>query len=95
MSSNTTNVADSSTNKDHEYNGSIFLSSKRNRLPWFKKADLSLYRLQTRIEAMYRLARLSKEEVDAFHASYTLFEGGTMQGKDEQQIIDYYNVLNK
>jgi len=76
-----------------KYEGSPYLSSIFSSM--YRSVDLSWYRLRTRLEALYCLSRLSKEEVDAFMASYTLFEGGTMKGKDEKLIVDYYNVLNK
>ena len=76
-----------------KYEGSPFLSSVFSL--FYRTVDLSYYRLRVRLEALYCLVRLSKEEVDAFMASYSLFEGGTMNGKDENQIVDYYHVLNK
>jgi sterol 24-C-methyltransferase len=58
--------------------------------------DLDLYRLKTRFRALLKLYALEQREIDAFLDSYRLFDGdwGTANGKREEQIIDYYNVLN-
>jgi sterol 24-C-methyltransferase len=57
---------------------------------------LDLYRLTTRLRALRKLYSLEQKEIDAFLDSYRLFEGGwgTANGKREEQIIDYYSVLN-
>jgi sterol 24-C-methyltransferase len=57
---------------------------------------IDTYRLKTRATALYRLYTLDQREIDAFMDSYRLFEGdwSNQNGKREEQIIDYYNVLN-
>ena len=56
--------------------------------------DLPLAR--TRYQAFKALYTLTPAEVDAFLASYRLFEGdwSHQNGKSEAQIADYYHVLN-
>jgi len=58
--------------------------------------SLSLYRTGTRLKALRSLYSLRPEEVDAFMNAYQLFDGDwtNENGKREEQIIDYYNVLN-
>lgn len=58
--------------------------------------NLDLYRLKTRGRALRKLYTLEPREIDAFLDSYRLFEGdwSAENGKREDQIIDYYNVLN-
>ena len=58
--------------------------------------DLDLYRLKTRWRALRVLYTLEQREIDAFLDSYRLFDGdwSTANGKREEQIIDYYHVLN-
>ena len=53
-------------------------------------------RLKTRATALRRLYTLDQNEIDAFLQSYMLFEGdwSNENGKHEEQIIDYYRVLN-
>lgn len=57
---------------------------------------LDVYRLKTRLNALRKLYRLDQREIDAFMDSYLLFDGDWNEpnGKREEQIIDYYNVLN-
>jgi len=57
---------------------------------------LDVYRLKTRLTALRKLYRLDPREIEAFMDSYLLFEGDWNEpnGKREEQIIDYYNVLN-
>ena len=57
---------------------------------------VDLYRLKTRANALRRLYTLDQREIDAFMDSYLLFDGDWSHdnGKREEQIIDYYNVLN-
>jgi sterol 24-C-methyltransferase len=57
---------------------------------------LDTYRLRTRITALRRLYTLDQHEIDAFLDSYLLFDGdwSNENGKREEQIIDYYSVLN-
>jgi sterol 24-C-methyltransferase len=57
---------------------------------------LDTYRLQTRIRALRRLYTLTDAEIDAFMNAYILFDGdwSNDNGKREEQIVDYYNVLN-
>lgn len=52
--------------------------------------------LKTRARAFKALYTLEQREVDAFLASYSLFEGdwSHQNGKHEGQIVDYYHVLN-
>ena len=58
--------------------------------------ELDLYRLKTRWHALRKLYSLEQREIDAFLDSYRLFDGDwdTANGKREEQIIDYYSVLN-
>jgi sterol 24-C-methyltransferase len=58
--------------------------------------ELDLYRLKTRWRALRKLYTLESREVDAFLSSYRLFDGdwSVANGKREEQIVDYYNVLN-
>jgi sterol 24-C-methyltransferase len=57
---------------------------------------IDTHRLKTRASALRRLYTLDQDEIDAFMGSYVLFEGdwGNENGKREEHIIDYYNVLN-
>ena len=57
---------------------------------------IDTYRLKTRASALRSLYTLEEREIDAFMDSYRLFEGdwSHQNGKREEQIIDYYNVLN-
>lgn len=58
--------------------------------------DSLFYRLRTRLHALSRIYSLTPDEIEAFMASYLLFDGdwSNDNGKREEQIIDYYNVLN-
>ena len=58
--------------------------------------SIDTYRLKTRASALRHLYTLDQREIDAFMDSYLLFEGDWSHenGKREEQIIDYYNVLN-
>jgi sterol 24-C-methyltransferase len=58
--------------------------------------SIDTYRLKTRLQALAKLATLDSEDVDAFMASYILFEGdwSNKNGKREQHIVDYYRVIN-
>ena len=58
--------------------------------------DIDTYRWKTRAQALHSLYTLEQREVDAFMDSYRLFDGdwSNENGKREEQIIDYYNVLN-
>ena len=57
---------------------------------------IDTYRLKTRWNALRKLYTLEPREIDAFMDSYRLFDGdwNHPNGKREEQIIDYYNVLN-
>jgi sterol 24-C-methyltransferase len=57
---------------------------------------IDAHRLKTRARALHRLYTLDQAEIDAFMGSYVLFDGGwrNENGKREEQIIDYYRVLN-
>jgi sterol 24-C-methyltransferase len=57
---------------------------------------IDTYRLKTRAAALRSLYTLEPRDVDAFMDSYLLFDGdwSNQNGKREEQIIDYYNVLN-
>lgn len=54
------------------------------------------YRVRTRATALYSLATIDQKSVDAFLASYKLFDGDWTNdnGKNENHIIDYYRVIN-
>ena len=53
---------------------------------------LDTYRMKTRLHALYELATLDQEDIDAFMSSYILFEGdwSKQNGKREEHIVDYY-----
>jgi sterol 24-C-methyltransferase len=57
---------------------------------------IDTYRLKTRWNALRKLYTLEQREFDAFMDSYRLFDGdwNHPNGKREEQLIDYYNVLN-
>ena len=57
---------------------------------------IDTYRLKTRLHALRKLYTLEQREIDAFMDAYRLFDGdwSNKNGKREEQIIDYYNVLN-
>jgi sterol 24-C-methyltransferase len=57
---------------------------------------LDMHRLKTRLNALRRLYTLDQREIDAFMDSYRLFDGdwSNENGKREEQLIDYYRVLN-
>ena len=56
-------------------------------------SDIDVYKLKTRLNALYRLYTLDQAEIDAFLISYTLFDGdwNTNTGKREEQIVDLVN----
>ena len=58
--------------------------------------SIDTYRLKTRAKALRSLYTLKPREIDAFMDSYLLFDGdwSNENGKREEQIADYYNVLN-
>lgn len=57
---------------------------------------IDTYRMKTRWNALRKLYSLEQREIDAFMDAYRLFDGdwSNLNGKREEQIIDYYNVLN-
>lgn len=57
---------------------------------------IDTYRWTTRLSALRRLYTLDQSEIDAFMDAYRLFDGdlSNRNGKREEQIIDYYNILN-
>jgi len=57
---------------------------------------IDFHRLKIRANALRRLYTLDQREIDAFMGSYLLFDGdwSNENGKREEQIVDYYNVLN-
>jgi sterol 24-C-methyltransferase len=61
-----------------------------------RHVDIDLYRLRTRLLALFRLATLDAATVEAFVRSRALFDGDWTSGsaKSEAQIVDYYAVMN-
>lgn len=58
--------------------------------------DVDLYRLKTRARAFWSISTLDERTIDAFMRSYVLFDGDWTNGngKREEQIVDYYAVIN-
>lgn len=57
---------------------------------------IDTYRLWTRAHALYSLATIDGNVIDRYMKSYILFEGdwSVDNGKSEDNIVDYYQVIN-
>lgn len=58
------------------------------------KTRLTIYRLKTALQSLIAIYRLPQEHIDAFIASYELFDKTLLEENDELKVIHYYRVLN-
>jgi sterol 24-C-methyltransferase len=90
-----------SSKRTDEKNYSSIDSITKDMLPPFLQSSLSFfgvdaYRLNTRLNALYALFSIDDATIDSYMDSYILFDGdwSNDNGKNEDNIIDYYQVLN-
>ena len=55
---------------------------------------LAIYRLKTALRSLVAVYRLPQQKIDAFLQSYDLFDKDIVDEHEEENIVNYYSVLN-
>lgn len=59
-----------------------------------RTAQLIMYRLKTALRSLIEIYRLPQEQIDSFLKSYDMFDKESVDEHEEENIINYYRVLN-